>query len=299
MRHGRLPVRRSWDRSWVAAFAVAAAVGLFAALPGLLVPLARGFQDVCARYPILAILTRHLPPLPAVLLLALAGSVVAGGALAAASTAIRSWRFNRRLDRQARPVPARLTRAAARLGLVGRLTYLADRRATAFCYGFGRPRIAVTAGLVDRLDDEELAAVLAHERHHLRRRDPVRYLALRALTAASFMFPIAPALRRRLETRIELAADRAALAVAPRGALAGALLVVLRGGEPAPVGAAGLTATEARIAHLGGNSELPPIPLGATAASLGLLVLIGAAVADLTTSAQLVAMVCRVCSVGG
>ena len=48
-----------------------------------------------------------------------------------------------------------------------------------------------------------------------------------------------------------------------------------------------------------GAPELPPIPIGATLASLGLLVLFGAAVADLTTSAHLVRMVCRLCSAVG
>ncbi len=173
------------------------------------------------------------------------------------------------------------------------MIYLNHPVVAAFCYGFLRPRVAVTAGLLARLDDTELIAVLAHERHHLRRRDPARYLGLHALAAAAFMFPVAPAIRRRLETRLELAADRSALAIVPRGALAGALLAVLAGGEATVIGAARLSATEARIAHLAGNPDLPSIPNRASMTSVALLAVIVAATADL---AGWTSMVCMLCS---
>ena len=57
--------------------------------------------------------------------------------------------------------------------------------------------------------------MLLHERHHLRRRDPLRYLVLHALSAGLFMLPLALVLQRWAETRMELAADRAALAASP------------------------------------------------------------------------------------
>ncbi len=110
------------------------------------------------------------------------------------------------------------------------------------------------------------------------------------------MFPVAPAIQKRLEVRIELAADRAALGVAARGALAGALLAGLGSTEASYIGAAGLSATEARIAHLAGNPNAPGLPVKATAVSVGLLVVISAATADLSTSAHLVRMTCRFCA---
>jgi len=268
---------------------------LFAAFPALLVPIARGYQAVCAQYPPIAQLTIHAPPLPLSLLLILAALSLGNGAWAASDRLVGAVRFNRRVRRQAAPLPPRLSVGGETLGLSARLTFLDQSHPAAFCYGVVRPRVAVTAGLLDRLDDEALTAVLAHERQHLRRRDPARYLAIHALTTAAFMFPLAPALRQRLEARIELGADRAALAVAPRGALAAALLAIIAAPPVRAPGAVGLTATEARIAQLAGRPVLPAIPVLALAASLGLAAVIAVAVVDLATSAHLVRMVCALC----
>ena len=295
MAAGRMPAWQPWRSPWPFALGTAVAVATVAVTPAPLLPVARGFQALCERFPRLALLTFHAPPLPLALLLTLAALAVASGGAAATTRLVGTLRFNRRLALWIRPLPPRLAGVGRSLGLEDRLTYVECPGRAAFCYGFLRPRVAVTAELVERLDDEELAAALAHERHHLRRRDPARYLVLHALAAAAFMFPAAPAIRRRLETRLELAADRAALAVASRGALAGALLTVLSGRTALAVGAAGLSATDARIAHLAGNPVLPPIPAKAMAASVAVAVAVAAAAVDLATSAQLVRMVCVFC----
>lgn len=296
MRHRTYAVAR-WrpDRTWAPALATGSLAVLIAVVPTPLVPLARGYRALCEAFPPLTLLTYHLPPLPSTFLLALAAAALLSGGWTATRQLVGALRFNRRLRAEARALPPRLARGGRALGLGARLTFLAQPEPAAFCYGFVRPRVAVTAGLLARLDDEALVAVLAHERRHLRRRDPLRYLVIAALTAAVFMFPLAPALRRRLEARIELAADRAALAVAPGGALAGALLAVLAGPEAHAVGAAGLNATEARIAHLAGRPALPPLPARAVAGSLGLALVVGVTAADLAASADLVGMVCWLC----
>jgi len=169
--------------------------------------------------------------------------------------------------------------SARRLGIADRLTYLALPAPAAFCYGFLRPRIAITAALANRLGAEELTAVLLHERHHLQRRDPLRYLALSALTAGAFLVPLAPFLRRWAEARIELAADRAALTLVPREVLARALAATLLTATGLSAGMAGLSATEARIAHLAGRPELPAFPLMAGLATIALASSLGAAAA--------------------
>ncbi|MDP9354392.1 MAG: M56 family metallopeptidase [Chloroflexota bacterium] len=285
-------IRRLRACPWPVTVVTSMVVLLLAAVPALLVPVAHGYRAVCAAYPPLAQLTNHMPPLPLALLLILAALALGNGARAGAVQLMGTLRFNRTLRRQAAPLPLRLSAAGATLGLSNRLTYLEHALPAAFCYGLLRPRIAVTAGLLDRLDDEALAAVLAHERQHLRRRDPARYLAIHALSAAAFMFPLAPALRQRLEARIELGADRAALAVAPRGALAAALLALLATPPMRVPGAAALTATEARIAQLAGRPVLPAIPAPAWVGSLGLAAVIAVATIDLAASADLVKMAC-------
>jgi Zn-dependent protease with chaperone function len=86
---------------------------------------------------------------------------------------------------------------------------LAARRA--FCLGFWRPRIWLTAGLVELLSDQELAAVVAHEVYHYRRRDPLRLLIGRALQSAFFFLPLMADLARASEIHQEVAADQLAV----------------------------------------------------------------------------------------
>ena len=294
--HDQLGAHWQRNRPWVAALATGLLVALVTGKPTLLLPLARAYRALCDHYPPLALMTFHAPPLPLALLLSLAGVSLFVGGWAGTVGLARTLRFNRRLQDAGQPLPSRLAHAGTALGIAAQLTYLESADPGACCYGFVRPRIAVTAGLLQRLDDVELMAVLAHERQHLYRRDPARYLVIHVLTAMTFIFPVAPAIQRRLEARIELAADRAALAVASPGALAGALLVVLAAPRARVPGVAGLTATEARIAHLGGTTRLPEIPVHLVAISLGLAAVIALATVDLASAGQLVKMVCSFCA---
>jgi len=97
----------------------------------------------------------------------------------------------------------------------------------AFAVGFRRGRVLLSRDLVERLDDDELSAVLAHEIAHLKARDvPIVFLAgfLRDFVAWN---PFAHLAFRRLLTDRELEADRraASLTRSPL-ALASGLLVV-------------------------------------------------------------------------
>lgn len=283
-------------RSWWPVLLVGLAVILVAIEPAPLLPIARAYAALCARYPTLALLAKHAAPLPLALFLSLSGMALLAGAWTGVAGIRATLHFNRRLRQHGAPLPTRVAAIVAGLGLQGQVTFVSWTEPLACCYGFFRPGIAITAGLVARLDDEELVAVLGHERAHLRRRDPLRYLLLDALAAAAFMLPVVPALRQRWRTRTELAADRAALAIASRGALAGALLAVLRA-APTPAGVAGLTATEARIAQLGGELLLPPIPKWAIVATISLAMAIVLAITALNASADLVRMSCPLCLV--
>ena len=82
----------------------------------------------------------------------------------------------------------------------------------AFCLGFWKPRIWLTSGLVELLTNEELAAVLAHEAHHCRQRDPLRLVISRMLKSAFFFLPIVHDLVRAAELQQEIDADQAAIA---------------------------------------------------------------------------------------
>ncbi len=158
------------------------------------------------------------------LVLASATAGLAAIALAAVRAAAGSWKL-RRLARNARqPLPPAVRSAAAGLGLAGRVQAVAAAEPFAVTVGLARPRILVSTGLTGALSTAELTAVLAHERCHLRHRDPARLLAVRLLAAYGWYLPAARWLAGRVALNRELAADRAALDRAGRGELAGALL---------------------------------------------------------------------------
>jgi Zn-dependent protease with chaperone function len=158
------------------------------------------------------------------LVLATAAAGLAASTLVALR-AVAGSRALRALIRAAgHPIPAFIQNEAAALGLATRLDVVAGADAFAITYGLIRPRILVSTGLAAALAPAEIRAVLAHEREHLRHRDPLRRLAARLAAAWACYLPAAGWLARRAALRHELAADRAAAGSAGRGVLAAALL---------------------------------------------------------------------------
>jgi len=150
----------------------------------------------------------------------------------------------------------------------------------AFCVGMVRPRIYVSDGAMAALDERELQAVLAHEEHHRRRRDPLR-LAVGGVAAQAFFF--LPALRRlheRYRAMAELAADEAAVRRTDASALASALLRFSPTGPSVAVGIA-----PERVDHLLGEPPRWDLPLLMLFGSLAALVSLVAFAAAATRAA--------------
>jgi peptidase M48-like protein len=103
---------------------------------------------------------------------------------------------------------------------------IVDERPRAFCAGLLRPRVYISTGALALLDELALRAVLAHERHHARRRDPLRLATGRVIAGALFCVPGVRDLVRRQCSLIELGADESAMNAGPdhRSALARAML---------------------------------------------------------------------------
>jgi Zn-dependent protease with chaperone function len=154
---------------------------------------------------------------------------------------------------------------ATRLGLAGRLDLVDLAVPVAFCYGYLRPRVLVSTGLVELLPPRELEALLLHEREHLRQRDPLKVAAGKLLAASTFFVPLLTALYRRFLVEKELAADRAAIREqAGAASLSAALLRLLEQqapGSPA-FGAGSSDALEARLDALLGSPRRLAAPLG-------------------------------------
>ena len=158
-------------------------------------------------------------------------------AMAVAPAALRAARLLSAARVHAGPTqvdaPARLRDAASRVGIAGRVLCVDDRARYAYCAGLLGPRVYVSLGAVRVLTRRELEAVLWHEAHHLRRRDPLRALIARGLAALFRAAPVVGELAARFEIATELDADRAALlAQGTARGLAGALLALGRGVPP-------------------------------------------------------------------
>jgi Zn-dependent protease with chaperone function len=103
---------------------------------------------------------------------------------------------------------------------------ITDERPQAFCAGLLRPRVYFSTGALELLDPPALAAVLAHERHHARRHDPLRLACGRVLAAGLFFIPGMRRLVERQDALAEISADEAAVLTAgvERSGLASAML---------------------------------------------------------------------------
>ncbi|MBI4427293.1 MAG: M56 family metallopeptidase [Candidatus Magasanikbacteria bacterium] len=117
-------------------------------------------------------------------------------------------RFVRAHLKRARPtLRANLRKIADELGLAGKVVEIREQSPTVFCYGFFQTKICVSDGLILALSEEELRAVLRHERRHLLNRDPLKLFCLKLGEGFFFFVPGFKALVKQYITYSEMAAD--------------------------------------------------------------------------------------------
>ncbi|MFC3803292.1 M56 family metallopeptidase [Cohnella sp. GCM10012308] len=182
-----------------------------------------------------------------------------------------------------RTADARMSRRYARRFGFGRrqLTIIRSDAPVAMTVGFVRPRIVLSTGLLGMLSPAEIAAVVAHERHHLRRRDPLALFALSLSRTALWYVPLLGWAEDKYKTAIEVLADRHAIASSSGGAreLGSALLKLLRQGGAAEMPAASASFADASVnvrIRLLLDPQYKPSwrpPLSATLLSFAVLVL--------------------------
>lgn len=130
-------------------------------------------------------------------------------------------------------------------------------RPQAFSAGVLQPQVYLSTAAFAALEPGELAAVVAHERHHVARRDPLRLLLVRIAGDALFFMPALRRLSERYGALAEVAADEATLRHHERSALASALLVFGDGGRPEVV----VGIAPERVDHLCGRPPRWELPL--------------------------------------
>ncbi|CDO33736.1 Zn-dependent protease with chaperone function [Mycobacterium vulneris] len=175
-------------------------------------------------------------------------------------------------------VPAHLCTAHRPLG-GDELRILDVAQPLAYCLPGVRSRVVVSEGTLTTLSDNEVAAILTHERAHLRARHD---LVLEMFTAVHAAFPRFVRSANALDAvrlLIELLADDAAVRTAGPTPLARALVACANGRTPSGALAAGGPTTVIRVRRLGGKPNSVAMAVTAYLAAAAVLVVPTVAVA--------------------
>jgi bla regulator protein blaR1 len=143
------------------------------------------------------------------------------------------------------------------------LRILDVKQPLAYCLPGVRSRVVVSEGALNTLSDSEVAAILTHERAHLRARHDLVLEMFTAVHAAFPRFVRSASALDAVRLLIELLADDAAVRAAGPTPLARALVACATGLTPSGALAAGGPTTVLRVRRLGGRPN--SLALAATA----------------------------------
>jgi len=115
---------------------------------------------------------------------------------------LRTLAFVDRAERNAVP-----PRDISRFPFPENATVFEDLLPLAFTGGFLKPRVFLSTKLVDILDEKELRAVILHEFHHQKSKDPLKGLAVSFISDFLFFLPVSRFLKKAYHLTSEITAD--------------------------------------------------------------------------------------------
>jgi Zn-dependent protease with chaperone function len=142
----------------------------------------------------------------------------------------------------------------------------------AYCLPGVRSRVVVSEGTLNTLSDSEIAAILSHERAHLRARHDLVLEMFIAVHAAFPRFVRSASALDAVRLLIEMLADDAAVRAAGPTPLARALVACAAGRTPSGALAAGGPTTLMRVRRLGGEGNSLALAVSAYLAAAAVLV---------------------------
>jgi Zn-dependent protease with chaperone function len=142
----------------------------------------------------------------------------------------------------------------------------------AYCLPGVRRRVVVSEGTLTALTDPEIAAILRHERAHLRARHDLVLEAFIAVHAAFPRFVRSANALDAVRLLVELLADDAAVRAAGRTPLARALVACAAGRAPSGALAAGGPSTVLRVRRLSGRGNSLTLSVAAYLTAAAVLV---------------------------
>ncbi|HZA12088.1 M56 family metallopeptidase [Mycobacterium sp.] len=142
----------------------------------------------------------------------------------------------------------------------------------AYCLPGVRSRVVVSEGALTTLSDDEMAAILSHERAHLRARHDLVLEMFTAVHAAFPRFVRSASALDAVRLLVELLADDAAARVTGPTPLARALVTCASGSTPSGALAAGGPTTVLRVRRLAGRGNSRTVAGAAYLAAAAVLV---------------------------
>jgi Zn-dependent protease with chaperone function len=142
----------------------------------------------------------------------------------------------------------------------------------AYCLPGVRSRVVVSEGTLSTLTDAEVAAILTHERAHLRARHDLVLEAFSAVHAAFPRLVRSGNALRAVQLLVELLADDAAVRATGRTPLARALVACASGRAPSGALAAGGPSMVVRVRRLSGRGNSLALSMAAYLAAAAVLV---------------------------
>jgi Zn-dependent protease with chaperone function len=104
------------------------------------------------------------------------------------------------------------------------ITVIDQNSFVAFSSGFFHPHVYISRGVIEQCNDEELRALIAHERYHQSHLHSWTRLCMQIIASLFFFIPGVHAMVTYLQLRQEFHADEAAIHATSRRTLAGMLL---------------------------------------------------------------------------
>ncbi len=94
-----------------------------------------------------------------------------------------------------------------KLKLCGNVHFFDERKPQAFCFGIRKPKIYISTGLVQIMNEKELEVILRHEKYHLENRDSLILMLAAVIESLFPFFPVVSDLIRIYRTDREIKAD--------------------------------------------------------------------------------------------
>ncbi len=123
----------------------------------------------------------------------------------------KTYRYLRSILRNKVASTKKISEIALKLGIENKLVVAKEGNFSSFVFGLLSPKICLNQSFANSLTSKELEAVLLHEKHHLKNKDPLKILITQTLQSLLLFLPVFRDLQNHYLLSQEVAADRAVL----------------------------------------------------------------------------------------